>query len=190
MPALKPLVHGTYHGYHAKGCRCPACHEAAKAYSRDAQARRRANNPEGVRHNKLNGMTRESNRTHYRDYQREYRRRRLASDPTFKLLARLRGRLGDALRATGARKSARTLALLGCDVPMLKQWLAAKFSTGMTWENYGKWHVDHIIPCASFDLTDPEQQRRCFHYTNLQPLWAVDNHRKGAKLLPQENAHV
>jgi DNA/RNA endonuclease G (NUC1) len=55
----------------------------------------------------------------------------------------------------------------------------------MNWENYGKngWHIDHIIPCASFDLTDPKQQKNCFHYTNLQPLWAADNIRKSDKIL-------
>jgi hypothetical protein len=51
----------------------------------------------------------------------------------------------------------------------------------MTRENHGLWHVDHIRPCASFDLTDPEQQAICFHYTNLQPLWAIDNIKKGAR---------
>jgi len=52
----------------------------------------------------------------------------------------------------------------------------------MTWSNYGKgWHIDHIKPCASFDLSNPEQQKICFHYTNLQPLWAIDNIKKGAK---------
>ena len=52
----------------------------------------------------------------------------------------------------------------------------------MTRDNYGMWHVDHIIPCASFDFSDPKQQELCFHYTNLQPLWAEDNLKKGAKL--------
>jgi hypothetical protein len=52
----------------------------------------------------------------------------------------------------------------------------------MTFDNFGKWHIDHIIPCASFDLTKPEQQRQCFHYTNLQPLWAFENLSKGSKI--------
>jgi hypothetical protein len=52
----------------------------------------------------------------------------------------------------------------------------------MTKENYGKWHTDHIIPCAAFDLSDPKQQTKCFHYSNIQPLWAEENLRKGAKL--------
>jgi hypothetical protein len=67
-------------------------------------------------------------------------------------------------------------------VEQLRQHLEAQFTDGMSWDNYGRdgWHIDHIRPCASFDLTDPEQQRQCFHYTNLQPLWAADNIRKGA----------
>ena len=57
----------------------------------------------------------------------------------------------------------------------------------MTWENHTPtgWHVDHIIPCAAFDLSKPEEQRKCFHYTNLQPLWAIDNIRKGATYTPE-----
>ena len=51
----------------------------------------------------------------------------------------------------------------------------------MSWGNYGKWHVDHIRPCASFNLVNEEEQKKCFHYTNLQPLWAKDNLSKGSK---------
>jgi hypothetical protein len=56
----------------------------------------------------------------------------------------------------------------------------------MNWKNYGKgegkWNIDHILPCASFDLTQESEQHRCFHYNNLQPLWEIDNLKKGAKL--------
>lgn len=106
-------------------------------------------------------------------------RRRLASDPQFKLTRNLRRRLSHTV--LGHHKSARTLELLGCTVEELRGYLEKQFKRGMSWSNYGRWHIDHIKPCASFDLTDPEQQRICFHYTNLQPLWAEENMRKGAK---------
>ena len=69
---------------------------------------------------------------------------------------------------------------MGCTTDELVAHLEKQFTPGMTWDNwaYRGWHIDHIRPCASFDLADPEQQRECFHYTNLQPLWAVDNMRK------------
>lgn len=114
-----------------------------------------------------------------RAYLRDYLRGRLQNDSAFRLLLRLRTRLRRALK--GTCKSARTLELLGCTVEELKGYLEKQFKRGMSWSNYGRWHVDHIRPCASFDLTDPEQQRVCFHYTNLQPLWAKENLRKGAK---------
>ena len=61
--------------------------------------------------------------------------------------------------------------------------LENKFEDGMDWNNYGVWHVDHIIPCANFDLSNPEQQQICFHYTNLQPMWGEKNMQKGARLI-------
>lgn len=80
----------------------------------------------------------------------------------------------------------RTIDLLGCTISELRQHLENRFIGGMTWENHGLhgWHIDHIRPCASFDLTQPAQQRECFHYLNLQPLWAKDNMSKSAKWGP------
>ena len=72
--------------------------------------------------------------------------------------------------------------LLGCTLKELKVYLEDQFVEGMSWENYGEWEVDHIMPCASFDLTDEVQQQRCFHYSNLQPLFAVENRQKSAKI--------
>ena len=60
-------------------------------------------------------------------------------------------------------------------------YLAAKFQEGMSWDNHGEWHIDHIKPCCKFNLLDDEEQRKCFHYTNLQPLWSKDNLSKGGK---------
>ena len=71
--------------------------------------------------------------------------------------------------------------LLGESPAFVKDYLASKFTEGMSWENHGAWHIDHRRPCCSFDLTNPEEQKKCFHYTNLQPLWAKDNLEKGGK---------
>lgn len=70
---------------------------------------------------------------------------------------------------------------IGCSLTQLKDYLASKFKEGMTWDNHGPdgWHIDHIVPCFDFDLTKREEQLRCFHYTNLQPLWAKENRKKG-----------
>ena len=74
------------------------------------------------------------------------------------------------------------IKILGCDRDWLMAWLEVQFQPGMTWENYGAgWHVDHIKPCASFDLSDTHQRNLCFHWTNLRPLWASENLRKHAK---------
>lgn len=79
-------------------------------------------------------------------------------------------------------RSGSCLQLLGCDITFLKKYIESKFTEGMSWDNYGEWHIDHIIPCYKFDLSDPEQQKICFNYKNLQPLWAKDNLRKGNKV--------
>lgn len=112
---------------------------------------------------------------------RLYMSQRLASDPAFKILHNLRRRMRSAIN--GSFKCNTTRQLLGCTTDAIRNHLEARFTKGMSWHNYGikGWHIDHIKPCASFDLTDPEEQRQCFHYTNLQPLWAEENIKKGSK---------
>jgi len=112
-------------------------------------------------------------------YKRAYRKMRCEKDPVFKLRQQLASRIWSAL--SGAQKSAHTMELIGCTVEELWIHLESQFKQGMTRSNYGIWHCDHIKACAKFDLTDPTQQRICFHWTNLQPLWATDNIRKGAR---------
>jgi hypothetical protein len=121
------------------------------------------------------------NKEQIKRYKATYMRERRQTDIEFKITCNLRTRLRDAVKRD--TKSAPTLDLLGCNVDTLKEHLEAGFDDKMTWDNYGTyWHVDHIRPCASFDLTDPVQQRECFHWSNLQPLEAIENIRKGAKL--------
>ena len=93
----------------------------------------------------------------------------------------LRNRINLALN--GINKANSTENLLGCSFDAFIKHLELQFKDGMSWDNRGKhgWHIDHIRPCASFDLSDPNQQSQCFHYTNMQPLWAVDNLSKGAR---------
>lgn len=102
--------------------------------------------------------------------------------PNYAIAAKLRSRINGAIKAQFARKSASTINLIGCSIETLKAHLQSQFEDGMNWENYGQWHIDHILPCASFDLTRPEEQRNCFRFTNLQPLWGVDNLRKGSRI--------
>ena len=111
-------------------------------------------------------------------YFRDWKRAALQK-PRYVLENNIRSRLHQAM--TGYRKSAKTLVLLGCSIPELKAHLERQFLPGMTWANRSAWHIDHIRPCSSFDLLDPEQQRCCFHFSNLQPLWAADNLRKSDK---------
>lgn len=124
-------------------------------------------------------LYRQRNASKIRAKKREWWKRKFYSDPEFRLLHNMRNRLNDAVNRKG--KWGRTLELIGCTTAQLKAHLQAQFKDGMTWDNYGQWHVDHIRPCDSFDLTQPDQQRACFHYTNLQPMWATENIKKSAK---------
>lgn len=115
-----------------------------------------------------------------------YLRERCRSDPAFAMRLRLRSRLVGAIRRYMTARSATAVIqeLLGCSLPELVRHLESKFLPGMSWGNRSQWHIDHIKPLCAFDLTDPEQQAVAFHYTNLQPLWALDNMRKGGRWQP------
>lgn len=110
---------------------------------------------------------------------KNYISNRIKTDVKFRLLRNLRLRIWESLK--GKIKSESTIKLIGCSIKNLKVHLEKKFTPGMNWSNYGKWHIDHIKPCASFDLSNLEEQHKCFHYTNLQPMWASDNLKKGSK---------
>jgi hypothetical protein len=73
------------------------------------------------------------------------------------------------------------MELTGCSINFLKKYIEHQFEDGMTWENHGIWHIDHIYPISKFNLLEEDQQRKCFHYKNLQPLWKPENLEKGSK---------
>lgn len=103
-----------------------------------------------------------------------------SSDPQFKLKHILRLRLLDALKRNNTTKRHSALKLLGCSIEQAKQHIENQFKPEMNWKNHGSyWEIDHIKPCASFDLSDVEQQQECFNYTNLQPLTISENRSKG-----------
>lgn len=112
----------------------------------------------------------------YKPADNEKMKRRRATDPAFRIACALRSRVSSALNGTA--KATSTLDLLGCSAQDLKTYLEVQFQPAMSWDNYGQWEIDHIRPCASFDLSEPEQQRLCFHYSNLQPLWKSQNRQK------------
>lgn len=112
-----------------------------------------------------------------RKWYRAYEAVRRNQDVEFQLAKSLRDRLYKAV--SRGSKSASATMLVGCSIPELKVHLESLFEKGMSWENYGEWHIDHVRPCISFDLTDVEQQAACFHYSNLRPLWGSENRSKG-----------
>ena len=121
-------------------------------------------------------------RENNRDKIRADAHNRFMNDPNYRMATLLRSRVHDILKTKGNRKLDKMASLLGCSIDELRVKLQEKFQPVMTWSNYGKWHIDHILPCASFDLSTIEEQRRCFHFSNLQPLWAKDNLSKGARI--------
>ena len=128
-------------------------------------------------HAQRNKKYREENRDYFNDYQRT----RIREDVNFRLARNLRNRVWQALRKTSG-KSGSHVKDLGCSLREFKLHLENQFQSGMSWENYGgSWHIDHIVPLCSFDLTSRKQFLEACHYTNLRPLWKEDNWSKGGR---------
>lgn len=113
-----------------------------------------------------------------------------ATNPQYVIKRRLRFRLRHIIRALGSDKykTKSSMELLGCELPFFKKYIESKFKDGMCWERLSEIHLDHIKPCSRFDLTKEEEQKVCFHYTNIQPLWWRDNLSKGNRYIEQKAA--
>lgn len=125
-------------------------------------------------------------------YEKKYAAKKLKLDIQFKISHYLRKRIKTAIHRKKVQKnhkSGKIAEMVGCDVKHLLKHLESKFTSKMSWDNYGTyWHVDHIIPISSFDLTDPYQCKQANHWTNLQPLEAKQNIAKSNKIVePQMN---
>ena len=142
----------------------------------------RTKTPQTMRKNALRTAAIHAKRKHCPLYRakRKAIHDRWEARPENRLRANLGLRLNLAIRAGGGCKDQSILRIIGCTLPELHAHITRQFIRGMTWENYGSmWHVDHIVPCSYFDLSRHDEQRRCFHFANLRPLWAEQNCREG-----------
>lgn len=163
-------------GYHCKEC---ACDKSKNHYQHNIETRKKYSRE----YRKLNvEETRERVSQWFLDhpgYANDWKNKAYATDPDFHVRSILRSRFLGALKRAGAEKNNSAIDLLGCPVWHLWAHFDFLFKPGMTRANHGSvWEVDHIKPCAKFDLTDPEQQKACFHWTNLQPLFIEENRKK------------
>ena len=114
-----------------------------------------------------------------KEHIRNHERNRYQTDVNFKLRKICRNRIRKALK--GETKSVGTMELIGCTIDELRRHIESKFEPWMMWKNHGLWDVEHIKAMSKFDLTDPEQQRACCHWSNLQPMEHIENMKKGTK---------
>lgn len=110
---------------------------------------------------------------------------RYYTDIEYRLKCLLCGRLSRLMSNYNFRKSRSMLKLLGCTLEFFKTYMASKFTEGMSFDNHGEWHIDHDVACRKFDLKNPDHQRACFHFSNLQPLWGVENVGKDSLSVPK-----
>ena len=118
----------------------------------------------------------------YKKRYNQYRKHRRNTDEKYLLQERLRARIRKSLICQNADKCLKSMELLGCDIETFKRHIENQFKNDMSWEKRN-FVIDHIIPCASFDLTKIEEQKKCFHYTNQQPLTWEENAEKSDKIL-------
>lgn len=123
---------------------------------------------------------REKNKERIAAYKKKWDKKKTETDIVYKIKKNLRRRVHHALN--GDTKSQATMNLLGCTPEYFKEYIESLFLEGMSWDNYGEWHIDHILPCFTFDLSIPEQQEQCFHYSNQRPLWKTDNLKRPKKI--------
>ena len=120
------------------------------------------------------------NKKKINDNANKYQKNRKSNDSLFKLRCTITSLIGNCIKRQGYKKTSRTHEILGCSFEDFKIHLENQFTEGMTWINHGEWHIDHIYPVSL--ATDEQHLTKLNHYTNLQPLWAIDNIKKSNKI--------
>jgi len=158
-----------------------------KYYQKNKEERKKYYQENKEKAKKYREENKEKHKKYYQENKEEakkYIKNRRKTDPAFRILGNLRSRMRKAVKATEAKKCDNTMDLIGCSPTYLREHIEKQFLEGMSLDNYGfyGWHIDHIIPCDFFDMMSEEEQKACFHFTNLQPLWAKDNLKKSNNL--------
>jgi hypothetical protein len=120
------------------------------------------------------------NKEKLREYWRNYRNIQYATDPLFTIKKRIRNLISMSLCARGYSKRSKTFQIIGCEFEQFVKHIESQFTDGMCWANRSKWHLDHIVPLATAQSEDEVIELN--HFTNIQPLWAIDNLKKGSKV--------
>lgn len=163
---------------------CKACRHDQKSID-TARRREKYNTDAEYRERTLRLMAVRKKTVKYKKWTHQYYKKR-RTEPAFRVRSALHTRLKQVLTESGVRKSLFMKNIIGCSHKELLTHLEGTWAVGMSWSNYGwgdgKWVIDHVIPCAAFDLTDVEQQKKCFHHTNLKAMWWRENARKNCFL--------
>ena len=167
--------------------RTSKCYYGRKVECKECYKVRRKEYVERIDTTLFKDRKRESDRRYYKKHKakvHKYNNNKYRTDPIHKIKVTLRNSIGKACRSKGTEKVFKTEELLGCTIKEFKRHIEDQFQEGMTWDNHTRdgWHIDHIKPLSSFDLTKAENQLKACHYSNLQPLWAIENMQKGDKL--------
>jgi len=158
--------------------------ERNKKYRKDDEYRKKISEKRKEYYQNNLDKERENRKKYYYDNKKnernkndEWRKKKLKTDGFFRMKRRLRERIRDYMKGDAIGK--KTKEIVGLDYVEFKNYISEKFSDGMTWENYGKWHLDHIIPLC--EAKNVEELIKLNYYTNLQPLWVEDNLKKNRK---------
>jgi len=168
---------------HAWGRQRPQTVEDWQAWSFESQQRKLVAHERNVSWSKAVSFYWQ-NRAKVLSHMAKYAKNKYNTDPQYRFKCLMRNHVKRIFTKAKTKKRGRTIEYLGCSMLHARKHIEKQFRQGMHWNNHGSvWHIDHIIPLAKFDLTDPAQRKRANHFTNLQPLTVAENMKKRDKII-------